>query len=178
MQDNMPCKKITLDKPEGRRRAGKPNLRWMDGVMRDEEKLGIRNWRTKTRDRDGWRRLLESAKTLHGLQRLGVSHGVQSASMNLRKFHFLDYSRMFKKWVLRMTRNSYFPLVLIFMNSGQVQYTTGLYFFRSYLLFVFHKPVSGISKAKQAQDVGICMYVEVLQDYVILSSDKLRRSLY
>ena len=24
MQDNMPCKKITLDKPEGRRRAGRP----------------------------------------------------------------------------------------------------------------------------------------------------------
>ena len=58
---------LTSDKPEGRRRAGRPNLRWMDGVMRDAEKLGIRNWRTKPRDRDGWRRLLESAKTLHGL---------------------------------------------------------------------------------------------------------------
>lgn len=56
-------------------------------------------------------------------------HGVQSASINLRKFHFLDYSRIFKKWVLRMTRNSYFPLVLIFINSGQVQCTTDLYFF-------------------------------------------------
>jgi hypothetical protein len=31
MQDNLPCKKITLDKPEARRRAGRPNLRWMDG---------------------------------------------------------------------------------------------------------------------------------------------------
>jgi hypothetical protein len=35
--------------------------------MRDEERLGIRNWRIKARDRDGWRRLLESVKTLHGL---------------------------------------------------------------------------------------------------------------
>ena len=67
MQDNIPCKKITLDEPEGRRRAGRPNLRWMDGVMRDAEKLGVRNWRAKARGRDGWRRLLESAKTLHGL---------------------------------------------------------------------------------------------------------------
>ena len=67
MQDNMACKKITLDKLEGRRRAGRPNLRWMDGMMRDAEKLGIRNWRTKVRERDGWRRLLQSAKTLHGL---------------------------------------------------------------------------------------------------------------
>jgi len=67
MQDNLPCKKINLDKPEGRRRAGRPNLSWMDGVMRDAEKLGVRNWRFKARGRDGWRRLLESAKTLHGL---------------------------------------------------------------------------------------------------------------
>ena len=67
MQDNLPCKKITLDKPEGRRRLGRPNLRWMDGVMSDAERLGVRNWRIKARDRDGWRRLLESAKTLHGL---------------------------------------------------------------------------------------------------------------
>jgi len=67
MQDNLPCKQITLDKPEGRRRVGRPNLRWTDGVMRDVERLGVRNWRIKAKDRDGWRRLLESAKTLHGL---------------------------------------------------------------------------------------------------------------
>ena len=30
MQDNTPCKKITLDKPEGRRRAGRPKPQ-MDG---------------------------------------------------------------------------------------------------------------------------------------------------
>jgi hypothetical protein len=53
MKDNLPCMKITLDKPEGRRRAGRPNLRWMTGVMRDAERLGIRNWRIKARDRDG-----------------------------------------------------------------------------------------------------------------------------
>ena len=67
MQDNLPCKKITLDKPEDRRRVGRPSLRWMDGVMRDAERLGVGNWKSKAKDRDGWRRLLESAKTLHGL---------------------------------------------------------------------------------------------------------------
>ena len=67
MQDNLPCKKITLDKPEGKKQVGSPNLRWMDGVMRDAERLGVRNWRIKAKDRDGWRRLVESAKTLHGL---------------------------------------------------------------------------------------------------------------
>jgi hypothetical protein len=30
MQDNLPCKKITLDKPEGTRRVGRPNLGWME----------------------------------------------------------------------------------------------------------------------------------------------------
>jgi hypothetical protein len=67
MQDNLPCKKITLGKPEGRRRVGRPNLRWMDGVMRDAERLGVRNWKRKVKGRDGWRRLLESTKTLHEL---------------------------------------------------------------------------------------------------------------
>jgi len=33
MQDNLPCKKITLDKPEGRRQVRRPNLRWTDGVI-------------------------------------------------------------------------------------------------------------------------------------------------
>jgi len=43
MQDNLPCKKVTLNKPEGRRRAGRPNLRWIDEVTKDSEKLGVRN---------------------------------------------------------------------------------------------------------------------------------------
>jgi hypothetical protein len=64
--DNLPCRKITLGTPEGRRRVGRPNHRWMDGVTRDAEWLGIRNWRTKAMDRDGWRLVIESAKTLHG----------------------------------------------------------------------------------------------------------------
>jgi hypothetical protein len=51
MKDNLLCKKITSDKPEGRRRAGRPNLKWIDGVMRDAERLGVRNWRIKARDR-------------------------------------------------------------------------------------------------------------------------------
>jgi len=35
MQDNLPRKKITLGKLEGRRRVGRSNLRWLDGVMRE-----------------------------------------------------------------------------------------------------------------------------------------------
>ena len=50
MQDNMQCKKITLDKPEGRRKVGRPNLRWMDGVLSNADRLGVRNWRIKAKD--------------------------------------------------------------------------------------------------------------------------------
>ena len=50
MQDNLPYKNITLDKPEGRRRVGRPNFRWMDGVMRDAERLRVRNWRIEATD--------------------------------------------------------------------------------------------------------------------------------
>jgi hypothetical protein len=39
----------------------------MDGVKKDAERLGIRNWMTKAMDRDGWRIMIESAKTLHWL---------------------------------------------------------------------------------------------------------------
>jgi hypothetical protein len=67
MQDNLPCRKITLVMPEGRRRVGRPNLRWKNGVKRDAERLGIKNWRTKAMDRDGRRLVIESAKTLQGL---------------------------------------------------------------------------------------------------------------
>ena len=34
---------------EGRRRVGRPNLGWMTGVMRDAERLGVRNWKIRPR---------------------------------------------------------------------------------------------------------------------------------
>jgi hypothetical protein len=55
MQHTLPCKKITLDKPESRRRVGRLNLRWMDGVMRDAERLGVRTWWINAKYRDRWR---------------------------------------------------------------------------------------------------------------------------
>jgi len=47
--------------------VGRPKLVWMEGMMRDAERPGVRNWRIKAEDRDGWRRLLDLAKALHGL---------------------------------------------------------------------------------------------------------------
>ena len=50
-----------------RRKVGRPKLRWMDCVMSDIEKLGVKNWWMVARDRDRWRRLLKEAEARSGL---------------------------------------------------------------------------------------------------------------
>jgi hypothetical protein len=56
-------KRLTIVKLEGKRKKGRPRMRWMDGVEKDLKNLGVVNWRAKTQDRDGWRKFLEQAKT-------------------------------------------------------------------------------------------------------------------
>jgi len=49
--------------------------------MKDAERLGVTDWRIKAKDRDDWRRILESAKTLHGFKRPGVSDCVYACTL-------------------------------------------------------------------------------------------------
>ncbi|KAJ4448641.1 hypothetical protein ANN_00031 [Periplaneta americana] len=37
------------------RRKGRPKKRWLDGVIRDLEIMGVRDWRKKTEDKAEWR---------------------------------------------------------------------------------------------------------------------------
>ena len=47
---------------QGRRRRGRPSLRWEDCVKRDVRKAGEEeDWKKKTRDRGGWKRLSDEA---------------------------------------------------------------------------------------------------------------------
>ena len=47
---------------EGRRKRGRPRLRWEDSVKRDVRKaVEEENWKKKTRDRGGWKRLSDEA---------------------------------------------------------------------------------------------------------------------
>ena len=48
---------------EGCRRVGRPKGRWIDGVNGDTKRLGIRNWWTVSMDRQGWRKILEEARS-------------------------------------------------------------------------------------------------------------------
>jgi hypothetical protein len=65
MQELSRCRKLTLHKPEGTRRVGRPAIRWMDSVE-DLETVGVRYWRRKSQDRDQWTAFVKEAKVHNG----------------------------------------------------------------------------------------------------------------
>jgi hypothetical protein len=53
MQEQNSCGNLTLHKPDGTRRVGRPALKWLlDSVKEDLNTMGIRNRRRKSQDRD------------------------------------------------------------------------------------------------------------------------------
>jgi hypothetical protein len=40
-----------LLKPEGKRKKGRPRMRWMDGVEKHSRNLDVVNWKTKAHER-------------------------------------------------------------------------------------------------------------------------------
>ena len=59
--DRLPKRAAEL-REQGRRRRGRPMLRWEDCVKRDVRKGGEEeDWKKKTRDRGGWKRLSDEA---------------------------------------------------------------------------------------------------------------------
>jgi hypothetical protein len=54
-------------RPGGRRKKGRPRLRWLDDVEEDLRERGVRRWRTKSVDRNEWQRVLEETYVLLGL---------------------------------------------------------------------------------------------------------------
>jgi hypothetical protein len=69
MNDNEPAKRVMSSNPIGRRRRGRPKIRWLDGAASDCRILGVPNWKAATLDRNRWRELLEEARTHTGLSR-------------------------------------------------------------------------------------------------------------
>ena len=68
MSDARIPKRIMTGTPGGRRRVGRPRLRWQDGVSTDAVTLlGEHNWRSAAEDRVVWRRQIGEAKARYGL---------------------------------------------------------------------------------------------------------------
>ena len=62
MADDRLPKRATELLEQGRRRRGRSRLRWEDCVKRDVRNAGEEeDWKKKTRDRGGWKRLPEEA---------------------------------------------------------------------------------------------------------------------
>jgi hypothetical protein len=48
--DNRTVKKVFLGKPDARRNAGRPKLRWVDFIENDLKLMGAKRWRKKAED--------------------------------------------------------------------------------------------------------------------------------
>jgi hypothetical protein len=66
MSEDRVIKKLYMSKPEGRRRVGRPKMRWLDDVEEDLRKMRISGWRGKARRRDEWKSVLREVKVLQG----------------------------------------------------------------------------------------------------------------
>jgi hypothetical protein len=45
-----PVKKLFLGKPDGRRKVGRPELKWLDRIENDLKFMGVQRWRKKAED--------------------------------------------------------------------------------------------------------------------------------
>jgi hypothetical protein len=55
-----------MNTPEGRRRVGRPKMRWLDDVEDDLIVMKISGWRGKARTRDEWKSVWREVKVLQG----------------------------------------------------------------------------------------------------------------
>jgi hypothetical protein len=51
MSDDRTVKKVFLGKPDERRKAGRPKLRWLDCFENDLILMDVKRWRKKAEDR-------------------------------------------------------------------------------------------------------------------------------
>ena len=93
--ERLPKRAIEL-REQGRRRRGRPRLRWEDCIKRDVKKTGEEgDWKKKTGNREGWRRIADEAvKKLQaaphpdkGKKRKRETHRTQTRSQKHARTH-------------------------------------------------------------------------------------------
>jgi hypothetical protein len=63
MNETRVARKILDDKPGGKRRRGRPRLRWTDDVEADLRSTGgVKRWRTKVLNREEWASIIKEDK--------------------------------------------------------------------------------------------------------------------
>jgi hypothetical protein len=50
MSDDRTVRKVFVGKPDGRRKAGRPKLRWLDCIENDLKSIGVKRWMKKAED--------------------------------------------------------------------------------------------------------------------------------
>jgi len=65
-EDNI-VQKIKRWKPMSKRPIERPKTRWEDDVLEDIKSINISNWKKVARNRDGWKEVVEQARTLYRL---------------------------------------------------------------------------------------------------------------
>jgi hypothetical protein len=68
MEDDRMVKKLTNWKAFGKRPAGRPKNRWIDGILKDIQVLKVKNWKELIGNRKEWNNLAKNAKTHPGLR--------------------------------------------------------------------------------------------------------------
>ena len=67
MAEDTNVQKIKRWKPMSKRPIGRPKIRWEDDVLEDIKSMNVRNLKNVAQNRDGWKKVVEQARTLNGL---------------------------------------------------------------------------------------------------------------
>jgi hypothetical protein len=54
--------RVFWGKTDGRRKVGRPKLRWLDCIENALKSMGVRRWRTKAEDRSLWAFILKESQ--------------------------------------------------------------------------------------------------------------------